>query len=120
MDKDVTIESLKAEVKEFCELRDWDQYHNAKDLAIGIITEASELLENFRFKDHNEQQEIITNPELKNIVSEELADVLFFVFRFAQRFEIDLSTAFRNKMDKNKINYPVEKSKGLNKKYSDL
>ena len=54
MDSELTIEELKQRVKKFCEDRDWDQFHGAKDLAIGIITEAGELLENFRFKSEQE------------------------------------------------------------------
>ena len=57
MDKNTTIQELKEKVRMFCEKRDWDQYHNAKDLSIGIITESSELLEFFRFKNHPRFQE---------------------------------------------------------------
>jgi NTP pyrophosphatase (non-canonical NTP hydrolase) len=107
------------EVKKFCEQRDWDQYHNAKDLAIGIITEASELLELFRFKNETEQSNILNDNILREKISEELSDILFFVFRFSQRFDIDLSDSFKTKMAKNGANYPIEKSKGLNKKYTE-
>ena len=57
MDHETNIQALKEKVKLFCEERDWDQYHNAKDLAIGIITESSELLEHFRFKSEKEIEE---------------------------------------------------------------
>ncbi|MHA1280433.1 MAG: nucleotide pyrophosphohydrolase, partial [Candidatus Helarchaeota archaeon] len=54
MDNKTTIKELKEKIRQFCELRDWDQYHNAKELTIGIVTEASELLEHFRFKSENQ------------------------------------------------------------------
>ncbi len=58
MDDKTNIKQLKEMVKAFCEERDWDQYHNAKDLAIGIITESSELLEHFRFKSTKEVDDL--------------------------------------------------------------
>lgn len=120
MDKECTLDSLKLEVKNFCESREWDQFHNPKDLAIGIITEASELLEFFRFKNEAEQIQMLSDKTLKAKISEEISDILFFILRFSQRFDIDISDAFINKMDKNEKNYPAEKSIGSNKKYTDF
>lgn len=117
-DDKTTIEELKIAIKEFCEVRDWDQYHNAKDLAIGIITEASEVLEHFRFKSLDEVEELMKDPESKKAVSHELSDVLYFVFRLAQMYDIDISEAYHEKMQKNALHYPVEKSKGKNNKYT--
>ncbi len=114
MDEKTTIDELKKQVKRFCDLRDWDQYHNAKDLAIGIITESAELLEHFRFNTEN----VLTKK--KTEISEELADVLYFVLRFAQKFDIDLSNALKTKLSINKSKYPVSKCKGSNKKYTEL
>lgn len=61
MDTQITLSELKEEIKDFCDKRDWNQYHNAKDLAIGIVTEASELLDIFRFKS---EKEIDANKEV--------------------------------------------------------
>jgi NTP pyrophosphatase (non-canonical NTP hydrolase) len=97
-DDGTTLGALKNLVKTFCEERDWDQYHNAKDLAIGIITESSELLEIFRFKSEREIDKMFTNEHRKQDITEELADVLYFVLRFAERYQIDLSTEFHKKM----------------------
>lgn len=119
MDNKTTIQELKDKVKKFCEDRDWDQYHNAKDLAIGIVTESSELLEKFRFKSEKEI-EYLLNSSKKSEISEELADVLYFVLRLAQKYGIDLSQELENKINKNKIKYPIFKSKGSNKKYNEL
>lgn len=109
---------MKEIVKTFSEERDWDQYHNAKDLAIGIITESSELLEHFRFKSAKEVEEV--TKQKKEEISEELSDILFFILRLAQRYDIDLSSEFQKKMQKNVKKYPIEKSKGSNKKYNEL
>ena len=120
MDKKTTIEELKEHVRMFCEERDWDQYHGAKDLSIGIITESSELLEHFRFKSELEIDDMFKLNDKKEKISEELADVLYFILRFAEKYDIDLSSVFEKKLKKNNEKYPIEKSKGLNKKYTEL
>jgi len=120
MDNKTNIHELKEQIKKFCEDRDWDQYHGAKDLAIGIITESSELLEHFRFKSEKEIEELFKHPEKREHISEEMADVLYFLLRLAQRYNIDLTTELNKKMEKNNKKYPIEKSKGSNKKYNEL
>ena len=120
MDSELTIEELKQRVKKFCEDRDWDKYHDAKELAIGIITEASELLEIFRFKSEKEIEELFNSEKDKERISEELVDTLYFILRLAQKYDIDISEAFEKKMMKNEAKYPVEKSKGINKKYTEF
>ena len=111
------INELIEVIKEFCEQRDWDQYHNPKDLAIGISTEAAELLDLFRFKNGDEIQQTLANR--REDIEDELADVLFFVLRFAQMNDIDLKKALEHKMAKNAAKYPVDKVRGNNKKYNE-
>ena len=120
MDSKKNIASLKKDVQRFCEVRDWDQYHGAKDLAIGIITEASELLEHFRFKDEKAVERIFRDVKKKREISHEMADIFYFLLRLTQRYDIDLSAALAEKMELNEKRYPVHKSKGSNKKYSEL
>ncbi|MBI2499241.1 nucleotide pyrophosphohydrolase [Candidatus Woesearchaeota archaeon] len=120
MDHSTKIQELKEKIKQFCEDRDWDQYHGAKELSIGVITEASELLEHFRFKSEKEIEEFFKDNNKKEKISEEVADVLYFILRFAQRYDIDLATVLNKKMEKNEQKYPLEKSKGSNKKYTEL
>lgn len=119
MDNNVTINALKELVQKFCEDRDWDQFHNPKDLAIGISTEANELLQLFRFKTIEQMNQMLKNSKKKEEVEEELSDVLYFVLRFAQMNDIDLSTALKKKIEKNNIKYSIEKSRGNNKKYNE-
>ena len=113
-----SIEELTKIIKEFCEARDWDQFHNPKDLAIGLSTESNELLDIFRFKSE-EQMKQIMNSNSKEKVEEELADIFFFILRFAQMNNIDLSEILCMKMAKNNEKYPVEKAKGSNSKYNE-
>lgn len=119
MDNEYTIEMLKDIVGKFCNDRDWAQFHNPKDLAIGISTEAGELLDLFRFKDENQINKIM-NGEKREKVTDELADVLYFVLRFAQMNNIDLTTELKRKVALNELKYPIEKAKGCNEKYKDL
>ncbi|MCB0385782.1 MAG: nucleotide pyrophosphohydrolase [Bdellovibrionales bacterium] len=107
-------------VQGFCEARDWDQYHGPKDLAIGLVTEATELLEIFRFKNEIQSQEILKDSKQRTAVADELADTLFFLLRFAQMNNFDLSEALDQKMAKNALRYPVEKAHGKNDKYNQL
>ncbi|MBI5511070.1 MAG: nucleotide pyrophosphohydrolase [Deltaproteobacteria bacterium] len=115
-----TISGLQAEVQRFCEERAWDQFHGAKDLAIGVVTEAAELLDHFRFLDDAQVAALLADAAKREAVEDELADVLFFVLRFAQRFHVDLAAALGHKMQKNAAKYPVAKAKGKNAKYDEL
>ena len=81
MDGKTSIQELKGKIKKFCEDREWDQYHNAKELVIGIITESSELLHHFRFKSEKEVDEMFQDEKKKQEISQEMADVLFFLLR---------------------------------------
>lgn len=118
-DKNTTIEDSKKIVKKFCDDRDWSQFHNAKELAIGVVTEASELLDIFRFKDE-EQVTKIMNGHKREQVADELVDVMYFILRIADLYDIDLSTELERKIAANEKKYPVEKAKGCNEKYKDL
>jgi len=119
-DAEVTIRELKVAVREFCEDRDWDQYHSPKDLAIAVATEAAELLEIVRFKSDKEIRALLKTEEGRRRVSDELADVLYFLLRFSQMNKIDLSGALAAKMKKNRERYPIRKAKGSNRKYNEL
>lgn len=113
------ISDLTGLVKEFCAEREWDQFHGPKDLAIGISTEANELLELFRFKSDAEIINKLTETKYRENVEDEIADVLFFVLRFAELNHIDLVGALKNKISKNASKYPVALAKGSNKKYNE-
>lgn len=115
-DSDTQIAFLKDRVRTFCEARDWDQFHGAKDLAIGISTEAAELLEHFRFQSEDDVRAILKNPARRQEIQDELADVLIFLLRFSQRFDFDLTNAVLEKLTQNKIHYPVQTALGSNEK----
>lgn len=119
-DEEHTIREAMDIVRRFCEERDWDQFHNPKDLTIGMVTESAELLEVFRFKTDDECKEIIDDAVRSQHVMDELADVFYFVLRFAQMNDIDLYDALSQKIERNCENYPVDKSRGSNRKYDEF
>ena len=106
------IETIQVELRKFNQERDWDQFHNGKDLAIGLSIEASELLECFLWK----------KPEDAPIdkIREELADVLNFAFQMADKYNLDIKQILLDKIQHNAQKYPVEKAKGSAKKYDEL
>jgi NTP pyrophosphatase (non-canonical NTP hydrolase) len=119
-DNEKNIQEIKDFAKKYCEERDWDQFHGAKELAIALIIEASELLEPFRFKSELEVEELFKNPKKREEIEDEMADILYFLTRLAQKYDIDLAEAFERKMEKSAKKYPIEKAKGSNKKYNEL
>lgn len=83
------------------------------------MTESSELLQIFRFKSEKQIDEMFENQIKRKEICHEISDTFYFLIRLAQRYDIDLTTELREKMTKNEIKYPIEKSKGSNKKYSE-
>lgn len=119
-DNKTTILELKEKIRKFCEERDWDKFHGAKNLAEALIIEAAELLEHFRWKTDKDVEELFSDAKKKEDISDEVADVLYFLLRLAQKYKIDISEALERKLAKNNIKYPVEKFKGSSKKYSEV
>lgn len=106
------IIQLIDEVKQFTIDRDWDQFHNPKDLAIALSIEASELLEAFLWK----------SPEDAKIekIKEELADVINYALLLADKCGLDVAAIVREKMKRNAEKYPIDKAKGVATKYNEL
>jgi len=119
MDDTATMDFAKSVVREFCDERDWAQYHNPKDLAIGMVTEASELLQIFRFKTPEQAKAIVDDPSRRQEVCDELSDVFYCVLRFADMNGIDLITSLEEKIRKNAEKYPAEICRGKNDKYNE-
>lgn len=102
-------------INQFRDDRDWRKFHNEKDLAISISLEASELLELFQWKNSEE----VVEKSLQEI-REELADVFIYSFMMADNLNLDVEEIIKSKLDLNEQKYPVEKSRGSNKKYNEL
>jgi dCTP diphosphatase len=112
------LEDLRDQLRKFAAERDWDQFHSPKNLAMSVSVEAGELLEVFQWL--TEEQSRALSPEAKAAASEEIADVLLYLVRLGDQLGIDLVAAAQRKLARNAQKYPVEKSRGNNKKYTEL
>lgn len=99
--------------------RDWEQFHLPKDLAISIVLEAAELLEEFQWKTDEETEKHIREGGLKNI-EKEIADIAIYLLLLSHDLKIDIEDAILKKIDENERKYPVKKAKGTAKKYDKL
>lgn len=109
---------LRDRLRAFADERDWRQFHAPKNLAAALSVEAAELLEHFQWLGEDASRHL--TPEQLAPVREELADVLIYLVRLADELGIDLASAARDKIQLNARKYPVEKSRGSIRKYTDL
>jgi NTP pyrophosphatase (non-canonical NTP hydrolase) len=112
------LTQLRDALREFAAERDWDQFHSPKNLASALSVEAAELLECFQWL--TEEQSRKLSPEQLAAVREELADVLNYLVRLADKLDVNLMDAAREKIQKNALKYPADKARGSIKKYSEL
>ena len=103
-------EDIKRRIREFVTARDWDQFHNPKDLAIALSIEASELLENFLWKDSGDAD--------RERIRHELADILIYSVMLAGKYGFDVEEIMAEKIAMNEEKYPVEKARGRSTKYN--
>lgn len=106
------LENLRQEIVKFTQERDWDQFHNGKDLALALSIEAAELNEAFLWKDSKDVN--------VDKVREELADIFNYAILIADKYNLDIKQIVLDKIRRNAEKYPVEKSYGSAKKYNEL
>ena len=112
------LRELRDAVRRFSAERDWDRYHAPKNLAMALSVEAAELLEHFQWISEEDSKRLSAERLAK--VREELADVLIYLVRLADKLDVDLLAAARDKLVLNAVRYPVDKARGNNRKYSEL
>jgi NTP pyrophosphatase (non-canonical NTP hydrolase) len=103
------------ELMEFRNDRDWEQFHDSKNLALAISIEAAELNELFLWKKDSEVEDV----KIERL-KEELADILTYSMMLAEKHNLDIFDIVSEKIKKNALKYPVEKAKGTAKKYNEL
>ena len=113
-----SIAELTNHINTFRDARDWKQFHNPKDMAVSISIEAAELLEHFQWKNADECEAYVKSN--REAVADEIADVAIYLFELADLIDLNLGEAMLKKLGKNGGKYPVEKSRGSNKKYDEL
>ena len=116
--KNLIVNNLIEKLILFRKERDWEQFHNPKNLAVSISLEAAELLENFQWRDMEESLKFAR--ENKEKISEEVADLLIYIFYLCNDLGIDFIDAINKKIEENNKKYPVNKSRGKSNKYNEL
>ena len=112
------MDALRRRLAEFAAKRDWDQFHNPKNLAMALAGEAGEVLEHFQWLTF--EQASALSAETRAEVALECADVLLFLLRLCDKLDIDLAKAAHKKLVLNAKKYPIEKSRGKATKYNKL
>lgn len=112
-----SLDSLRGKIDQFVTERDWAQFHTPKNLAMAMIVEAAELVEQFQWDTPQESQQL--TPEKREAVSHELADTFVYLLRIAEVLKIDLIEAANAKIELNAKKYPVEKARGSNARYTE-
>lgn len=113
---DAALESLRDELRRFAADRDWNQFHSPKNLASALTVEAAELLEHFQWL--TEEQSGNLASDARAGVAQELADVFLYLLQLADKLDVDLVEAARDKLALNARKYPVERSRGHSRKYN--
>ncbi|MBI4146236.1 nucleotide pyrophosphohydrolase [Candidatus Woesearchaeota archaeon] len=107
------LHELQQQIKAFNQERDWDQYHNPKDLFVALVSEIGELADCYRWLNAEGIAKIHSDPEKRKKVEEELADIMIYLLILAYKTDIDLLRVAQEKLEKNKLKYPIDKSKGV-------
>ena len=118
MSRKLNLESLRTQLSQFVAERDWDQFHNPKNLAMALAGEAGEVLEHFQWLTPEEAATL--PPATRAEVALELADVFLFLLRLADKLDVDLLDAGARKLAINRERYPVTRAKGRATKYDKL
>jgi len=111
------LAELGRRLAEFAAARDWDQFHSPKNLAMALSVEAAELVEEFQWL--TEEQSGALDPERRERVRLEAADVLIYLVRLADKLDIDLLRAADDKIAQNELKYPADRVRGDSRKYTD-
>lgn len=116
----MALRELTEEVLKFRDARNWGQFHDLRQLIVSLNLEAAELLELTQWKSDGEIAALPADATGREALSDECADVLLYLLLLAERAGIDLEAAARDKLRKNAEKYPVEKSYGSSRKYTQL
>jgi dCTP diphosphatase len=119
-DGETTVAELREAVATFVHERDWEQFHNAKDLAAAIAIETSELQELFLWKTPEDVKTIFTGKAVPQQVREEIADILILSLSLCNRLHLDVSDIIREKLGRNREKYPVDQYRGIAEKPRDV
>ena len=106
------LEALIKDLREFVSAREWSQFHDPKNLSMAVASEAGELLAEYRWISNTEAEQLTNNPDRRDRIVAEAADVGIALLLFCDRIGIDLVDVVRAKMETNSKNYPADKANG--------
>ena len=111
------VQLIQSRLKKFAEERDWEQFHSPKNITMALSVEVAELVEIFQWSNSGGLDEI-NDPETKVQIEKEIADIFNYLLKLTDMLDIDLEKAALNKINENDAKYPIEKFKGISKKYN--
>lgn len=106
MGQALDVDAVQARLRQFAAARDWERFHNPKNLAVAAVVEASELLEIFQWLDPDESASIADVPERRQRVADEVADVMIYLLRLADIVGVDVGAAVNAKIEANELRFP--------------
>ncbi len=120
MGEKLDLDKIKKYLEDYAKERDWEQFHNPKNISMALSVEASELVELFQWLSPEQALKVKESPEKLSRVSEELADILSYTILMAKYLDVNLEKALELKLKKNAEKYPVDKARGTAKKYTEF
>ena len=111
-DADATIQQLKDRVADFVAQREWEKFHRPKSLSMSLAIETAELMEHFQWLDDEQANSLLTDPDARRAIADEMADVLAYLLSLANAANIDLAESFQAKMERNELKYPADEVRG--------
>ena len=103
----MTVDSLRKEVREFMQERNWERYHSPKNLSMSIAIEAAEIMEHFQWYTSEESRKLVEDEQVWAQVTDEVADVLIYCLTLANQLNMDISTAVTSKLERSRSRYPI-------------
>jgi dCTP diphosphatase len=114
----MNIEEIRQRLAQFAEARNWDQFHSPKNLSMALAAESAELLEIFQWLTDEQSREIVNDEKEMALIRQEIADVMIYLVRLADKLDVDIDKAVMEKIDINEKKYPVHLAKGNYMKYN--
>lgn len=112
MDETTNLNSIREEVREFVQQRNWQQFHSPKNVSMALAIEAAELMEHFQWLTVEESRAVVKDESKLTAIGEEIADVFCYTLALVNELNLDLTSIFRRKMERNRAKYPVAEFRG--------
>lgn len=113
------IKKIQEKLRKFTKERNWDQFHTPKNISMALSVEVAELIEIFQWSNTDGTKEI-NDEEIRKNIEEEIADILIYILIFSDKLNLNLSEIVSKKIEKNEDKYPIKKSYGTSKKYTEF